>query len=67
MRGLDPRIHQKKSLSKEMDCPVQPGNDDVQLAIADCLYSVPSQSYAPFTFQPLFLCNNRCIIGGECK
>ena len=29
MRGLDPRIHQKKSLSKEMDCRLKPGNDDL--------------------------------------
>jgi hypothetical protein len=30
MRGLDPRIRQlRKSLSKTMDCPVEPGNDDI--------------------------------------
>jgi len=27
MRGLDPRIHLKKSLLKKMDCRVEPGND----------------------------------------
>jgi hypothetical protein len=28
MRGLDPRIHRKKSASfKPMDCRVKPGND----------------------------------------
>jgi len=27
MRGLDPRIHQKKSHFKKMDCRVKPGND----------------------------------------
>jgi hypothetical protein len=28
MRGLDPRIHQKKIFLKAMDCRVKPGNDD---------------------------------------
>ena len=29
MRGLDPRIHQKKkNLLKKMDCRVKPGNDE---------------------------------------
>jgi hypothetical protein len=29
MRGLDPRIHRKKSLFvKAMDCRVKPGNDE---------------------------------------
>jgi hypothetical protein len=27
MRGLDPRIHLKKSFFKMMDCRVKPGND----------------------------------------
>jgi hypothetical protein len=27
MRGLDPRIHLKKSRFKKMDCRVKPGND----------------------------------------
>jgi hypothetical protein len=27
MRGLDPRIHQKMSHAKRMDCRVKPGND----------------------------------------
>src|SRR3954463_10885964 len=27
MRGLDPRIHLKKSFFKKMDCRVKPGND----------------------------------------
>jgi hypothetical protein len=27
MRGLDPRIHQKR-LFEKMDCRVKPGNDD---------------------------------------
>jgi len=31
MRGLDPRIHQHKSLTKMMDCRVKPGNDDLML------------------------------------
>jgi len=30
MRGLDPRIHHlHESLSKEMDCRVKPGNDEL--------------------------------------
>jgi hypothetical protein len=29
MRGLDPRIHQKKKrFSKKMDCRIEPGNDE---------------------------------------
>jgi hypothetical protein len=27
MRGLDPRIHRHRNLSKWMDCRVKPGND----------------------------------------
>jgi hypothetical protein len=27
MRGLDPRIHQAKTLFRSMDCRVKPGND----------------------------------------
>src|SRR3954454_15954530 len=27
MRGLDPRIHLRKNLSKKMDCRVKPGKD----------------------------------------
>jgi hypothetical protein len=31
MPGLDPGIHHlRKSLSKQMDCRVKPGNDDVK-------------------------------------
>jgi hypothetical protein len=29
MRGLDPRIHLRKTLSNRMDCRVKPGNDVV--------------------------------------
>jgi hypothetical protein len=32
MRGLDPRIHQKKAFLKQMDCRVKPGNDGKRLA-----------------------------------
>jgi hypothetical protein len=38
MRGLDPRIHQKReSVSKKMDCRVKPGNDELtsETAFAD--------------------------------
>ncbi len=28
MRGLDPRMHLKRSLFKKMDCRVKPGNDN---------------------------------------
>ena len=28
MRGLDPRIHQKRILPNRMDCRVKPGNDE---------------------------------------
>jgi hypothetical protein len=28
MPGLDPGIHQNKSLAREMDCRVKPGNDE---------------------------------------
>jgi hypothetical protein len=35
MRGLDPRIHQKrKNLPKTMDCRVKPGNDDAFFGFA---------------------------------
>ena len=34
MRGLDPRIHQKMTQFRWMDCRVKPGNDETALTDA---------------------------------
>jgi hypothetical protein len=57
MRGLDPRIHQKKSLSKEMDCRVKPGNDDLSEWRPLCPLDGSLSVHPAFTFQPLLVCN----------
>ena len=57
MRWLDPRIHQKKSLSKEMDCRVEPAMT-IWVSGGLCVPLDGSLSVPPaFTFQPLLVCN----------
>jgi hypothetical protein len=43
MRGLDPRIHQKKVDLKKMDCRVKPGNDEPFPSNAKRLWDGPSR------------------------
>ena len=38
IRGLDPRIHLRKSFSKTMDCRVKPGNDD-NYSLPNCRFN----------------------------
>ncbi len=57
MRGLDPRIHRKKSQLKRMDCRVKPGNDNsIRInrvyAFADEVFSAGVAASSGTSFRP---------------